>query len=272
MKPQKSADRRKAKEAAASALVDVGDAPEYPFPYPNVELVETDGEPLDSDWQRLEINLLTESIKFHFRDRNDFYAGGNMFIYYSVEQAKARDFKGPDFFFVWGATPNPLRPYWAVWEEKGLLPSVIIELLSPSTAKEDLTTKKEVYQNVLRTPEYYCYDPDKQSLHGWDLKKGRKYEPLELDERGWIFSEELGLWLGTWEGTFSQSPATWLRFFTPGGKVVQLKEEFEEQRAEAEKKKARTQKKRAEAAEKRAQALEVEVARLKAQLKGKSHS
>src|SRR3954451_8053399 len=90
-------------------------ADERPVPLPQVELIETDGEPLESDWHRIEINLLAELVYVHFAGRDDFFAGGNMFIYYSEQQARNRDFRGPDFFFVWGASPNPTRPYWAVW-------------------------------------------------------------------------------------------------------------------------------------------------------------
>jgi len=45
-----------------------------------------------------------------------------------------------------------------VWEE-GKAPDVIIELLSESTATQDKTVKKEIYQNQMRFPEYFWYDP-----------------------------------------------------------------------------------------------------------------
>ena len=56
---------------------------------PKVELIETDGEPLESDWHRLAIALLIEAIKQYHSGRTDFYAGGNMFIYYDEEEARA---------------------------------------------------------------------------------------------------------------------------------------------------------------------------------------
>src|ERR1700687_627369 len=92
----------------------------------NLPLVETDGQPLDSPWHRAAIALLIESILYHYRDRTDFYVGGNMFIYFNLEQVRTLDFRGPDFFFVKNSNLHPPRPYWVVWLEGGRYPDVII--------------------------------------------------------------------------------------------------------------------------------------------------
>ena len=67
---------------------------------PKVELVDSDGVPMDSAWERKAMNLLIEQVEYQLRDRNDFYVGGNMFIYFSEEQAAKKNFRGPDFFFA----------------------------------------------------------------------------------------------------------------------------------------------------------------------------
>src|ERR1700737_1089515 len=64
-----------------------------------LELLETDDEPLESDWYRMAIGLLVEPLSYRFRDREDYYAGGNSFIYYSEEQVRNKEFLGADFFF-----------------------------------------------------------------------------------------------------------------------------------------------------------------------------
>src|SRR5205823_8410383 len=87
------------------------------FPHPPTNLPTEDGVPLESDWHRLAMNLLIEMVTFHFQGRDDFFVGGNMFIYFDARQARDRHFRGPDFFFVWEATLNPPRPYWAIWDE-----------------------------------------------------------------------------------------------------------------------------------------------------------
>src|SRR5260370_594035 len=132
-------------------------------------LPETDGEPLESNWHRMAINFLIELAQCWLFPRQDFFAGGNMFIYFSMERFRNRDYRAPDFFFVNKVSPDPMRRYWAVWEENNKYPNAIIELLSPSTAQEDLTTKKDLYEKTFRTPDYFCYDPDTERLSGWHL-------------------------------------------------------------------------------------------------------
>jgi Uma2 family endonuclease len=246
---------------------------------PNVELLESDGVPLDSDWHRLAIDLLVESILWRHRPRDDFYVGGNMFVYYSVEQAETLSYRGPDFFYVEGVPREPLRRYWAVWKEQGKYPDVIIELLSPTTAKGDLTEKKEIYEQIFRTRNYYCYDPVKCSLLGWEMRNSH-YIELQPNERGHLASTKLGLWLGPWEGVYQTRLAVWLRFFDAEGNLVLIQSEEERLQAEKEKRRAEQQKllaeqekqraeqekARAEQERQRADAAEAELARLRALL------
>jgi Uma2 family endonuclease len=218
---------------------------------PPANLPETDGEPLESNWHRDAMVLLIELIRFLFQGRTDFFVGGNMFIYYSWDQVRNRDYKGPDVFLVKGVDGGRNRPFWAVWQEKGRYPNLIIELLSPTTADVDRTTKKDLYAQTFRTPEYYLYDPETEHLEGWRLNGQLSYQPIVANERGWLWSEQLGVWLGTWRGRFQADyDAVWLRFFTTAGELVPL---FAEREAVA----AREEKERADKAE-------ADLARLKA--------
>ena len=108
-----------------------------------------------------------------------------MFIYYSREQAKNRDFRGPDFFTVLEIDGSYPRQGWVVWDEAGPYPDVIVELMSESTATVDTTTKKDLYERTFRTPDYFVYDPfDPNSLQGWHLDLSLGYQPLEPNEQG----------------------------------------------------------------------------------------
>jgi Uma2 family endonuclease len=215
---------------------------------PKVQLIESDGIPLESAWHVLEIGLLLDCVAYRFRDRDDYFAGGNMFIYFSEEQARNKDYRGPDFFYVDGVNRFPLRPYWAVWQEGGRYPDVIIELLSPTTAKADVTTKKALYERTFKTYEYFCYDPETEQLLGWRLGKRGRYRAIRPNERGWIWVEELDLWLGAWKGVYRGYEAVWLRFYDAEGQLVPTD-------AEA-----------AESAEARAQTAETESAHLRKRL------
>jgi Uma2 family endonuclease len=217
----------------------------------SVELDEEDDENMESDWHRLAMVLLIECAHFFFRLRNDYYVGGNMFVHYCKEQAEKKLFRGPDFFFVWGVPFEPLRRFWVPWQEGGRLPNVIIELLSPKTKKVDLTTKKELYDDVFKTSDYFCYDPATNELLGWHRRNGR-YEPLQANDRGWLWCQELGLWLGTWKGVYQGHQAIWPRFYDAEARLVPTPLEAERQHAEAERQ--------------RAEAAEAELARLKSRL------
>ncbi len=240
--------------------------PEFP---PDEWLISEDGVPLESDWHLLEIGLLVRLAHVWFADRKDFFAGGNMFIYFNWEHARDRDFRGPDFFFVWGASPMPLRPYWAVWKEGGKYPNVIIELLSPSTAEEDLTVKKDVYEQTFRTPEYYCYDPETHVLQGWRLNP-LTYEPIVPNEKGWMWSEQWKMWLGNWHGHYMNRDATWLRFYEPDGTLVPIEDETARFAVAKLQEDAAAAEQRAAAAELRAVTAEAELARLNAERQPKN--
>jgi hypothetical protein len=85
--------------------------------------------------------------------------------------------------------------------------------------------------------------------------------PLQPDERGWLWSESLQLWLGFQEGRFQGTPDMWARFFTPAGVLVPTSGEAVE-----------AERQRAEAERQRAEAVEAENTRLRAELERLRHS
>lgn len=214
-----------------SQVIEVVERYEIPD-IPSIDLPEEDGIPLDSNWHRIQINLLIDVVKHRWRHRKDFFVGGNMFVYYSLQQARTRDYKGPDFFVVTDIDGGYSRQKWVVWEENGRYPDVIVELLSPSTASEDLGNKKDLYERTFHTPDYFCYDPDEEQLRGWRLGDAG-YQPLEPDEHGRLWSTELQAWLGPWEGVYEKEQAHWLRLFDEDGQLIPTEAEDARQRAEA---------------------------------------
>jgi len=58
---------------------------------PALDLPEEDGIPLESNWHGAQINLLIDVVTHRWRERADYFVGGNMFVYYSVRQARNRD-------------------------------------------------------------------------------------------------------------------------------------------------------------------------------------
>ncbi|MFL6232379.1 MAG: Uma2 family endonuclease [Thermoanaerobaculia bacterium] len=239
-----------------------------PLPF---ELVYSDGEPLETDWHTLELPLLRHLLRQAMAEqgRTDFFAGANIFVYYSVEQAREvaeemskglpwRAFRGPDVFWVGGGIDSDRkREAWIAWEEGGRLPDVVFEMLSRSTAKKDRTTKKDLYARVFGTAEYFFYEPKTGKLEGFRLA-GRFYQPIPPDENGRFWSEELAASVGLWHGDVEGKEDDWVRLFRPDGSLIPTEAEAERERAEAERW--------------RADEAEAELARLRALLAERSRA
>lgn len=210
------------------------------------ELPSSDGEPMETQRHVLQMYLLIEPLNLHWADRDDFFVGGNMFVYFSPDQVKTYDFKGPDVFVVQGV-PRRERKSWVVWQE-GKAPDVVIELLSETTARYDKTEKKLIYQNRLRAPEYFWYDPFSGELAGFALQQGQ-YTPLKSDAQGSLSSQQLQLKLTHWSGTFQGVEADWLRWATLDGQLLPTEQEIadqERQRADQAQQRADQERQRAE--------------------------
>ncbi|AFZ22559.1 hypothetical protein Cylst_0183 [Cylindrospermum stagnale PCC 7417] len=186
--------------------------------FPSSDLY-SDEPPLETELHLRQIILLFKCLEWLWRDRNDFYAAGNLTIYYSPHQRKSEDFRGPDFFVVLD-TERKTRKSWVVWEEDGKYPHVIVEILSPKTAATDKDLKKKIYQDTFRTPDYFWFDPYTLEFAGFHLVDGA-YQPLAANEQGHLWSQQLGLYLGIHQGL--------LRFFTSVGQLVPTPEEVAEQ-------------------------------------------
>ena len=171
--------------------------------------------PVETELHLRQIILLLTCLEWLWRDRNDFYAAGNLTIYYSPSQRKSQDFRGPDFFVVLG-TEQKSRKSWVVWEEKGKYPNVIVEIISKKTADTDKGLKKKIYQDTFRTPDYFWFDPYTLELAGFHLVDGM-YQPIEPNEKGYLWSQQLQLYFGI--------DLEKLRFFTPEEKLVNTPEE-----------------------------------------------
>ncbi|MDJ0677081.1 MAG: Uma2 family endonuclease [Calothrix sp. MO_167.B42] len=181
----------------------------------------SDEPPLETELHLEQIILLLKCLKWLWRDRNDFYAAGNLTIYYSPHQSKSENFRGPDFFVVLN-TERKIRKSWVVWEEHGKYPNLILEILSESTANTDRELKKQIYQDTFRTPDYFWFDPYSLEFAGFHLVDG-EYQPLQPNNQGHLWSQQLGLYLGIYDGL--------LRFFTSSSKLVPTPEEVAEKLA-----------------------------------------
>jgi len=207
----------------------------------------SDEPPLETELHLRQLVLLIECLELWWKDRQDFYTFGNLTIYYSPRQLKSEQFRGPDFFVVLGTERKP-RKSWVVWQEDGKYPNVIVEILSNKTAKTDRGLKKQIYQDTFRTPEYFWFDPNSLEFKGFQLVGGQ-YQELQLNPQGWLWSQQLELYLGSHAGK--------LRFFTPDGQLIPTPQEA----AAAEQQQTKLAQQQAQAAQQQVTELESLLAR-----------
>lgn len=178
--------------------------------------------PMESYLHVMTFFLLMASLRWWWRDRTDWFAAGNLSIYYPTispetgrKTRKKLAFRGPDFFLVLGVDPTRKRNSWVVENERKY-PDLIVEILSPSTQQKDRGEKKTIYEKIFKTPEYFLFDPETLELEGYHLVRGR-YAAIRPDARGRLWSERLELAFGVHEDR--------LRLFTAEGALVPLPEE-----------------------------------------------
>ncbi|MBD6617112.1 Uma2 family endonuclease [Komarekiella sp. 'clone 1'] len=182
---------------------------------PDASQLYSDEPEMESSLHYMQLLLLVTCLEWLWRDRNDYFIGANLTIYFSRQQLRNRDFHGPDFFLVKQTQKHP-RNSWVVWEEDGKYPNLIIELLSTSTADIDRNLKKNLYQDRFHTPEYFYFSPDTLEFAGLRLV-GSEYQDILPNGNGWRWSQELDLYLGIDSGK--------LRYFTSEGVLVPTPEE-----------------------------------------------
>jgi Uma2 family endonuclease len=170
---------------------------------------------LESSLHLQQIIVLLTSLEWLWSDRQDYFVAGNLTIYYSSHQRKSEEFRGPDLFVVLDTERKP-RKSWVVWEEDGKYPHLIIEILSESTASVDRGLKKQIYQETFRTPNYFLFDPETLELTGYHLVNG-KYQLIEKNQNGLLWSEPLGLYLGVYKNQ--------LRWFNVQGELGETSQE-----------------------------------------------
>jgi Uma2 family endonuclease len=197
-------------------------AKEFANLLPDATQLESDEPEMESSLHYAQLALLVACLEFLWRDQTNFFIGANLTIYFSRQQLGNRDFRGPDFFLVKPTEKRPRRS-WVVWEEDGKYPNLIIELLSPGTSDTDRTLKKLLYQDRFRTPEYFWFSPDTLEFSGFRLV-GHDYQDIPPNQKGWLWSEELQLYLGVQNGQ--------LRYFTADEKLVPTPDEAADRLAE----------------------------------------
>lgn len=227
-------------------------ARELEMQMPDAKKLLSDEPEMESSLHYMQLLLLVSCLEWSWQERDDFFIGANLTIYFSRQQLKNRDFRGPDFFLVKNTNREP-RNSWVVWEEDGRYPDLIIELLSDSTAKIDRTIKRDLYAERFHTPEYFYFSPDTLEFAGFRLDINQ-YKPITPNAQGWLWSEVIGAFLGIHERQ--------LRYFSLEGALLPTPQETaqreiqkaNQERAKAEQERVKAEQERVKAEQQRVKA------------------
>ncbi len=245
----------------------------------------------------LQPELLSLTLQLTQYGAQERFTGTDLNLYYDPEHRLWH--KRPDWFLAVGVPllydGTDLRDSYVAWDEKETNPSLIIELLSPGTAQQDLgpffrrendpdpetepapeidhylaaseaanggsaqtvspPDKWVVYQDILRVPNYIVFDRRSQELWFFQLVDGR-YERQSVDAvNPRLWIEDLGIGLGLWQGEYRNINRAWLRWFDGEDDWLLTPEERERQEKLQERQRADEQEQRADEAERRTQAL-----------------
>jgi Uma2 family endonuclease len=172
---------------------------------PAVEYPSTDGEPMAQNTKQYRyITTIQGGLAAMFRDRPDVFVAGDLFWYPIEGDNKTR--VAPDVMVVFGR-PKGDRDSYRQWEEGGIAPQVVFEILSPSNTLTELLDKSLFYANH-GVQEYYIYDPDAGELYGFVRdESGHLRRVAEM--RGWV------------------SPLLGVRFELAGGELVVVRPDGE---------------------------------------------
>ncbi|MBN9520939.1 Uma2 family endonuclease [bacterium] len=176
------------------------------MPLPTNEIVypESDGEPMGENSLQIKwILALLLGFERHYQDRPDVLVAADMF-WYPVE-GRPDVATAPDVMIAFGR-PKGERSSYKQWEEGGVAPQVVIEVLSPSNTYHKRGKLARFYARH-GVEEFYEYDPGARELT-MRLRTGRRLGPI-VSAHGHT-SARLGV-------RFEVSPGEELRVVGPDG-------------------------------------------------------
>ena len=147
-----------------------------------IEYPTSDGQPMaETTLHRVVMSDMIEGLERRYAATPDVWVGGNLLLYY--QKGGPTKSVSPDVLLCQGAHKWP-RDLYLLWEEPA--PTLIFEITSKSTRREDTGKKKNLYER-LGVSELVLFDPYgeylKPRLQGYLLDQGL-YRPIPLSRDG----------------------------------------------------------------------------------------
>jgi Uma2 family endonuclease len=225
-----------------------------PIDYP-----DSDGMPMaDNTLQFRWIVTIQGGFDALYRDDPNVFVAGDL-LWYPVEgQPKIR--LAPDALIAFGR-PKGYRGSYKQWEEAGVAPQIVFEVLSPGNSVAEMMRKFTFYQRY-GVEEYYVYDPDHGTLDGWTRSAGGLEQIDNAD--GWISPRTQVTLLLKGNDLVILRPDG--RYFASYVELEQQREQAEQERAAADARAAQERQQR-EQAEQQLIAADARAARLAERLR-----
>jgi Uma2 family endonuclease len=158
-----------------------------PLAPPKIEYPEDNGEPMaENTLQFRWIVTIQGGLDALFVQNPNVFVAGDLLWYPSEGEPLIR--QAPDVMVVFGR-PKGDRGSYRQWEEDGIAPQVVFEVLSPGNRPGEMVRKSMFYEHH-GVEEYYLYDPGRNDLEGYIRNADRFREIPEMN--GWI-SPRLGV-------------------------------------------------------------------------------
>jgi len=142
---------------------------------PRIVYPESDGLPMAENTLQFKwIVTIVGELRHLFDDNPNVFVAGDLF-WYPVE-GHPKIHMAPDAMVAFGR-PRGERGSYRQWEEAGIAPQVVFEVLSPSNRFGEMSAKFDFY-SLHGVEEYYIFnpDPDRFELSGFLRKQGRLVE------------------------------------------------------------------------------------------------
>lgn len=191
------------------------------------ELPDSDDTPVDNELQNLIPNLLDGILALIWKDRHDWFFGIDMGIYYNPDKPPLV----PDGFMSLGVErifDEDLRSSYVLWEENGVVPILMLEVVSKSRSREYSEKKKQYAE--LGVLYYVIYAPRRRRKERLEvyLLENREYI-LQPGNPVWL--PEINLGIGRARGTYTGRTREWLYWYDSNGKRLLTAEEQAERLA-----------------------------------------
>jgi len=135
-----------------------------------IEYPDSDGKPMAENPLQYEwIVTVKGNLEALFADDPRVFVAGDNLIY--PKQLNPKVSRAPDVYVVFGR-PKGYRGSYKVWDEAGIFPQVVFEILSPGNTHNEMRKKLKFYSRY-GAEEYYVIDPNDKTLEIWQREGDR---------------------------------------------------------------------------------------------------